>query len=112
MKKNYDELTRKMLQSTSSSLENSKEHPVTVLSLEDTIVALKNKYGDEWDNDPASKLILIWASGMFNLDHVQDVCKKYNIKFEKLMIEYRNYKTVNGKRLPDDFVFSALSVFT
>lgn len=82
------------------------EDKPTILSLQDTVDLIERKYGKKWKNYPHCKCVVIWSSSMFNLDHVKEIVPDL---FE-LCKEYKEKKTVNGKKFPDNFYMLAYHV--
>lgn len=90
---------------TSNDVGVSGDEP-TVISLQDTVDLITKKYGENWRCYPECKMTVIWASRLFEIQHVKEIVPD----LYDFCLEYREKSTVNGNKLPDDFFVLAFSV--
>lgn len=100
-----DEALRDLILSSSSTIP-IEDTGSTIVSLQDTVDLIVKKYGDNWRDCPECKCVVIWASRVFDIPHVNEVVPDL---FD-LCLEYRENNTVNGKPMPDNFYLLAFAV--
>ncbi len=96
-----DQILRDLLNSSASQVEI--DDSPTIFSLQDIISLMEKKYGKDWMKVDFAKIMVIYQSRLFLIDHVKEVCENYPGLFE-LCEEYYLCETIEGKALPEDFV--------
>lgn len=106
MSKDEDEIIRDMIINTASHVDTSNFDGPTILTLYDTICVLEKK-NPNWIHDKLCQMIFAWQSSLFLEDHVKEVCNSKCPNFLPLCLEYREYKTIMGFPLPENFGLEA-----
>lgn len=79
-----------------SRLVENNDEDITIFSLKDTVILIEEKYGENWRDWACCKMVVIWASKLFNEDDVKETVPDL---FD-LCMEYRQKDTVNGHPMP------------